>query len=192
MAESELKLDTPCPRCGTSNIPSALRCRQCFHELPIRGSAAAPGPVGSMGSGNLFDWTRPVVACEACGKSNPFNVDVCLDCGAPLPGDGAGRVEDHDGSSRRREAVKGRRRAAPGTASDPSRLNLVWLARLCAVLFMFWGVIDTSSWLNGTTKNLAPSDPAAIRYFVFAIYELVRDFCIMAGIWLLTLLKPRR
>lgn len=185
MAESETRLDLPCPRCGTSNLPSTQRCRQCLQELPSSGAVRSP-------SGGLFDWTRPVIACEACGKSNPFNVDVCLDCGAPIATRGHLRsTEDLDGSSRRREAVKGRRRTNPGLSVDPNWLNLAWLLRLCSVLFLFWGVIETGFWLNSTTKTLTPSDPAGLRYSVFAIYELVRNFCIVVGIWLLTMLKRR-
>jgi hypothetical protein len=39
---------------------------------------------------------------------------------------------------------------------------------------------------------MTPEDPRIIRYSLFAIYELVRDAAIVGGVWLLTLLKPRR
>ncbi len=198
MAESELKLDLPCPRCGTSNLPTAQRCRQCYHEFMV-----ASAELQTLGSertptGDLFDMfppARPMVACEACGKANLLNAETCHACGAPMPGPDEGgqpleSLEAAIGGSRLREAVRSRRRHE--LPENPSWLNFAWLLRLCSVLFLFWGVIDTSIWLTSTTKSLAPSDPAGLRYSVFAIYELVRNLCIVAGVWLLTVLNPRR
>lgn len=190
MAESELKLDLPCPRCGTSNLPTAQRCRQCYHELQ-------PAPAARTPTGDLFDMfppARPLVPCEACGKANLVNAEICLECGAPMPepdlaGQPLDEAEQAAGGSRLREAVRSRRRYE--LPDNASWRNLAWLLRLCSVLFLFWGVVDTSLWLNATTKTLAPTDPAGLRYSVFAIYELVRNLCIVAGVWLLTMLRPR-
>ena len=143
----------------------------------------------------MFPPARPMVACEACGKANLMNAEVCLECGQPMPEPGLGgaaveEVEHAIGGSRLREAVRSRRRYE--LPENPAWLNFAWLLRLCSVLFLFWGVVDTSIWLTATTKTLAPTDPAGLRYSVFAIYELVRDLCIVAGVWLLTMLNPRR
>lgn len=191
MAESELKLDLPCPRCGTSNLPTAQRCRQCFHAFEALPPERTP-------TGDLFDMfppARPLVACEACGKANLQGAESCLDCGEPIPDPGLGgqpvqAFEGQLGGARTREAVRSRRRFE--ALESPSWLNFAWLLRFCSVLFLFWGVLDTSIWLTSTTKGLAPSDPTGLRYSVFAIYELVRDLCIVAGVWLLTMLHPRR
>jgi hypothetical protein len=64
-----------------------------------------------------------------------------------------------------------------------------WLARVGAVLFLFYGVWDTGGWLSASNKDLPPGDPAGLRYTMFAIYELVRNLCVAAGIWLLTTLQ---
>jgi hypothetical protein len=173
MAEPELKLDLPCPRCGTTNLPTAQRCRQCFHEFRAAGADHAPFDGDRPGTGDLFDLFPPNLAAPA----------------EDLGGQPVEDVEAAIGGARLRNAVRARRRAdAP---PNPSWLNFAWLLRLCSVLFLFWGVVDTSIWLTSTTKALAPSDPAGLRYSVFAIYELVRNLCIVAGVWLLTLLNPR-
>lgn len=197
MAESELKLDLPCPRCGTSNLPTAQRCRQCYHEFqpapPDRGGGHERTPTGDLF--DMFPPPRPMVACEACGKANLLTADTCHACGAAmaepeLQGQPLDEAEAALRGSRLREAVRARRRQeAP---EHPSWLNFAWLLRLCSVLFLFWGVLDTSIWLTSTTKALAPTDPAGLRYSVFAIYELVRNLTIVAGVWLLTMLPPRR
>ena len=94
------------------------------------------------------------------------------------------------GPTRLRNAVRARRRHTG--QPNPGWLNLAWLLRLASVLFLFYGVLDTSIWLTNASKTLAPADPAGLRYSVFAVYELVRDLCIVAGVWLLTMLTPRR
>lgn len=176
MAESELKLDIACPRCGTANMPAATKCRQCFHDL----ESGAPG---------LFDLPRvgAAAACPACGKTNPFSIETCVDCGASMT-----RALEHViAPERLRKAVRARRKHE-GAAPSPALINLTWLARLGSVLFLFWGVIDTSFWLNKVTVGMSPEDPIIIHYSLFAIYEIVRDAAIVGGVWLLTYLKPRR
>jgi ribosomal protein L40E len=187
MAESELKLDVACPRCGTPNMPSARKCRQCFQDLepelmpPIAG---APG---------LFDFPRAVASCPVCGKSNVFNIDSCVDCGAAMGPSPSMPTLDQVvvAPERLRKAVRARRKQE-GAVASPAWINLAWLLRLGSVLFLFWGVIDTSFWLDKFTRGMAPEDPLLIRYSLFAIYELVRDVVIVGGVWLLTFLKPRR
>lgn len=85
-------------------------------------------------------------------------------------------------------------RPRPGRAA---RGALVWgflamLIRLAVIAFLLWGVLDTGRWLNATTAGLAPGDPAAIRYNIFAIYELARNATLGAAAWLLTMIRPRR
>lgn len=180
MAESELKLDVACPRCGTANMPSAVKCRQCFGDLE-----PAAGPPG------LFDFPRAMVPCPACGRSNAFSLDNCADCGAAMVPQRMPTLEQVIAPERLRKAVRARRKL-DGPASSPALINLTWLLRLGSVLFLFWGLIDTSFWLDKFTRGMAPEDPLIIRYSLFAIYEIVRDAAIVGGIWLLTFLKPRR
>jgi hypothetical protein len=155
MAESELKLDVACPRCGTSNMPAASKCRQCFQDLSAVAPDTAPAP-------GLFDVPPATLALDHV-------------------------VEP----TRLRRAVRARRKQA-GTPASPALFNLAWLLRLASVVFLFWGVIDTSMWLDKLTHTMQPEDPRILRYSLFAIYEIVRDAAIVGGVWLLTLLKPRR
>jgi hypothetical protein len=187
MAEPELKLDVACPRCGTPNMPAAQKCRQCFQDLVPQ---AGTGPLNG-GSPGLFDFPRAVVTCPQCGKSNAFNLDTCVDCGAAMAGTGMPSLEQVIAPARLRKAVRARRKQE-STSPTPAWINLAWLLRLGSVLFLFWGVIDTSFWLDKLTRGMAPDDPTIIRYSLFAIYEIVRDAAIVGGVWLLTFLKPRR
>ncbi|MDB5099612.1 MAG: Double zinc ribbon [Cyanobacteria bacterium RYN_339] len=187
MAESELKLDVACPRCGTSNMPAAHKCRQCFQDL----SAIAPPVPDNAPPPGLFDFPRAALTCPACGKTNTFSLDTCVDCGASMAGGRPPSLEQVIAPTRLRKAVRARRKheGAPGS---PALFNLAWLLRLASVIFLFWGVIDTSFWLDKLTRGMAPEDPTIIRYSLFAIYEIVRNAAIVGGVWLLTLLKPRR
>ena len=179
MAESELKLDIACPRCGTSNMPAARKCRQCFADLE---SASAPG---------LFDFPRAITPCPQCGLGNAFNLDECPDCGSPMTPGKIPSLEQVIAPERMRKAVRSGRRKLQA-APTPAWINLAWLLRLASVLFLFWGIIDTSFWLDKFTRGMQPDDPLIIRYSLFAIYELVRDAVIVGAVWLLTFLKPRR
>jgi len=187
MAESELKLDIACPRCGTSNMPAAHKCRQCFQDLS---AVAAPAPEPPTNPG-LFDFPRAAQICGSCGKANAFSLDTCAECGAPMGLGRAPTLEQAIAPTRLRKAVRARRKQG-GTPASPALFNLAWLLRLASVIFLFWGVIDTSFWLDKLTRGMAPEDPTIIRYSLFAIYEIVRDAAIVGGVWLLTLLKPRR
>ncbi|HEY9723467.1 MAG TPA: zinc ribbon domain-containing protein [Oscillatoriaceae cyanobacterium] len=175
MAESELKLDMPCPWCGTPNEPSALRCLQCYQDLT---------PQPRPGEPALFDLPRPQITCPSCGRTNLLNVTQCLECGAPMTPEAA------NGSSSLRAAARGRRK---GLVSELfGWIKFSWVLRLASVLFLFWGVVDTSTWLTNITAGLPAEDGAALHYSVFAIFELIRDICLVAGVWLLTYLSPRQ
>jgi hypothetical protein len=187
MAESELKLDVACPRCGTSNMPAAHKCRQCFQDL----AAVAPAIPDNAPAPGLFDFPRAALTCPACGKTSAFSLDTCVECGAAMAGGRAPTPEQAIAPTRLRKAVRARRKHV-GAAGSPSIFNLTWLLRLGAVLFLFWGVIDTSFWLDKVNRGPAPEDTTVMRYSLFAIYEIVRDAAIAGGVWLLTLLKPRR
>lgn len=185
MAEPDLKLDIPCPRCGTHNLPIARRCRQCHLELGY--------PPDRPAGGTLIDLTRSFVICGTCGKSNPFNSDLCVECGAeigspdsPVRGLPVGELEAAVGVPRR---PRNRRKSVWSVSALGHRW--VWLARAGAVAFLFYGVVDTGQWLSVSNRDLPPADPAGLRYTMFAIYELVRNLCVAVGVWLLTHLGQR-
>ncbi|MEB3224051.1 MAG: zinc ribbon domain-containing protein [Candidatus Sericytochromatia bacterium] len=186
MAEPDLKLDSPCPRCGTPHPLQARRCRHCYHDLSVRMERSNPNP--------LLEFARPLVVCEACGKSNPFSSDVCLECGGDMiPAQEAGVAPGADASallSGKPRAGRQRRRAA--TAAVGRHLSIALLMRVAALGFLFWGVVDTSVWLTRTNETLAPGNPAALQYTVFAVYELIRNASLVLGVWLLTSLGGRR
>lgn len=175
MAESELKLEMPCPWCGTPNEPAALRCRQCYQDL-----TPAPRPAEPA----LFDLPKPQITCPSCGRTNLLNVAQCLECGAPMT------PEAPNAPSSLRAAARGRRR---GLLKELfGWVTVGWLLRLAAVLFLFWDVLDTSNWLTRMSHGLPAGDAAALDYNVFAIFELVRDLCLVTGVWLLTALGRHR
>lgn len=172
MAESELKLEAPCPWCGTPNGVSASRCRQCYQDLgPAAEAEEAPaGPA-------LFEISRVAAACPACGKANFLSGERCFECGAPM------RAAARPAKARRRplrlEAMSG-------------WVKLGWLLRLVSVLFLFWSMIDTSLWLTHATAGQATQHAAATRFTVHAIFELMRNMGLVAGIWLITFLHVGR
>jgi ribosomal protein L37E len=183
MAEPDLKLDIPCPRCGTNNLPIARRCRHCHLEFGYSAERVS--------GGNLIDLTRSFVICGTCGKSNYFNSELCADCGSEISqtdttvqGMPLGELEAAVGNGRR---TRPRRRHTLSASALAARFT--WLARVGAVLFLFYGVWDTGSWLSASNKDLPPGDPAGLRYTMFAIYELVRNLCVAVGVWLLTLVR---
>lgn len=142
----------------------------------------------------MIDLTRSFVVCGTCGKSNPFNSELCVECGAEIGatensvrGMPLGELEAAVGASRR---PRTRRRTLLSSTVLVQRL--IWLARVGAVAFIFYGVVDTGNWLSTSNRDLAPADPAGLRYTMFAIYELVRNLCVAVGIWLLTSLATRR
>jgi ribosomal protein L40E len=187
MAEPDLKLDFPCPQCGTPHPAQARRCRHCYHDLSLRIERPHPNP--------LLEFARPLVVCETCGKSNPFSSDVCLECGGDMVPvlDAAGPgASEHPSllTGRPRPGARPRRR---GSVASLGRLvSLRGLVRVAAVGFLFWGVVDTSIWLTRTNESLAPGNPAALQYTAFALYELVRNASLVLGVWLLTSLGGRR
>ena len=68
----------------------------------------------------------------------------------------------------------------------------VWYSTNQCVTWHYRGVVDTSTWLTNITAGLPAEDGAALHYSVFAIFELIRDICLVAGVWLLTYLSPRQ
>ncbi|MEB3284253.1 MAG: zinc ribbon domain-containing protein [Candidatus Sericytochromatia bacterium] len=184
MAEPDLKLDVPCPRCGTTNLPIARRCRHCHLDIGFSQKEF----VGS----NLIELARSSVVCGACGSTNPFNAEICGECGSELTvsehvfrGIPLDELETPAPAPRR-----SRRRRSPGSLLN-LYLRMVGPARVAALLFLLYGVVDTGSWLSTSNKDLAPADPAGLRYTLFAIYELLRNACVAGGVWLLTSFQPR-
>lgn len=187
MAESKLKLELPCPRCGMLNGPSALRCRQCAHELESASMADWPQPAP-------FDLPGVIASCPKCGMAAGLGADVCGGCGEPLGSAGA----ELDGAATRSDGIKaGRLRPRPRRKVGPllskaGWSNLIGLVRLLSAVFLIWSVVDSGIWLNGITRTQAISDVAATRYTTHAIYELVRNCVLVAALWLLTLSRPAK
>lgn len=186
MAESELKLDTPCRWCGTPNAPGSARCRHCFQDLEERVAEerAEEGPA-------LFDMARPPAPCPACGKVNMLSTDKCLECGASMRSGKTGPLpEPTPEPAGLKAAARARRRAIAAPALHWGAVAF-WV-RLGSVLFLFWSILDTGTWLANVTSGLKADNPVALRYNTFAVYELLRNFCLVAGLWLLTLLRLGR
>jgi hypothetical protein len=181
MAESKLKLELPCPRCGMLNGPTALRCRQCAHELETASMPDWPQPAP-------FDLPGVIANCPNCGMAAGAGADVCGGCGGPL---GAAQPEPETAKSARLRP-RPRRKVGPIWLKKAGVANLVWLARLLSALFLIWSVVDSGVWLNGITRTQAISDVAATRYTTHAIYELVRNCVLVAALWLLTMPRPAK
>ena len=177
MAESELKLEALCPWCGTPNGGTESQCRQCYQAL---GGASEPDAAGP----SLFDVSRVAAACPACGKTNLLSGDRCFDCGQSMR---AGRRAVEPPASR---SARFRRRSLRIGAAG--WVKATWLLRLASVLYLFWCVIDTSLWLNNATASLATQHAAATRFTVLAIFVVVRNMALVAGVWLLTFLPVGR
>ncbi|MEB3195769.1 MAG: zinc ribbon domain-containing protein [Candidatus Sericytochromatia bacterium] len=186
MAESDLRLESPCPRCGNSNLPIARRCRHCFHELPIPQERPEPA--------QIIDLSRSFLVCSLCGKSSPHHASACQSCGGELDLPAVGGmplmdVEAALGQDRPR-GLRARRRGVGASLSRP--LRWVPLLRVAAIAFVLWGVVDTGRWLSEMNRTLSPADPAGLRYTTFAIYELVRNIALAGCVWLLTALATER
>lgn len=179
MAESELKLEALCPWCGTPNGGTESRCRQCYQEL---GGAAEADE--ALAGPSLFDVSRVAAACPACGKTNLLSGKSCFECGQPMRA--ARRAVEPPASRSARFRRRSLRIGAAGW------IKATWLLRLASVLYMFWCVIDTSLWLNHATAPLATQHAAATRFTVHAIFEVVRNMALVAGLWLLTFLHVGR
>lgn len=187
MAESELKLDIPCPWCGTPNTPASARCRHCFQDLEERVDEKPEELPEERPA--LFDMTRPTPPCPSCGNVNMLSTDECLECGASMKG---GRPAPAPEPAVEKRSLKAAARTRRRPAFSLPALNwstAIFLVRLGSVLYLFWGVLDTSTWLNNVTSGLKPDSFAAVRYNIFAVFELVRNICLVLGIWLLTFLR---
>lgn len=180
MAESKLKLELPCPRCGMLNGPTALRCRQCAQELETASMADWPQPAP-------FDLPGVIASCPKCGMAAGAGADVCGGCGEPL---GQPMAEPETARASRLRP-RPRRKGGP-LVSKAGLANLIWLVRLLSALFLIWSVVDSGVWLNGITRTQSISDVAAARYTTHAIYELVRNCVLVAALWLLTMPRPAR
>lgn len=189
MAESELKLENPCRWCGTPNAPGSARCRHCFQDLEERVVDEAPEVPEEKPA--LFDMARPTPPCPACGKINMLSTDDCLDCGASMRAKTGPLPDAPIEPGGLKAAARARRRSMP-TVPALNGDTVVFLVRLGSVIYLFWGILDTSTWLNNVTSGLKPENPVALRYNIFAVYELLRNFCLVVGLWLLTALRPRR
>ena len=183
MADPNLQTELLCPRCQTPNQPHALRCRQCFSDL------------GGLRVPVFAERPRQLAHCASCGRANAFGAEACVECGealsAPaataLPGEPAASAALPETSPRARRQAPRRR-----SLKLPAGVTLPLLVRVAAVAYLFWGLYDTSAWLDRVTTTLAPADPAALRYNLYAIFELARHAGIVLGVWLLTMLRPAR
>lgn len=170
MADMDFKLEQICPLCGTGNPTAARRCSQCLQELAERHEPSADSVAA------LFE-RGPAVGFNArFGASDPF-----AEASLPTPENPAPLSPLRPNRPRRR----------PALVSSTAVSRLVFFARLSSVLFLLWGVLDTSAWLTRVTAGLAANDIAAVRYSVFAVYEVLRDVALVIGVWLLTLLRPK-
>jgi hypothetical protein len=122
--------------------------------------------------------------CRHCGRLNALNAPRCLDCNEAFQ-----EASEPPQPSSTRQAPRARRKPS----LLPSAAFFAGLLRLGALAFLFYDLFDGGNWLANVTAGLAPSDPAALRYDVYAVYETLRDMALVGGIWLLTaMVAPRR
>lgn len=79
IARAKAGPDVACPYCGTRNLATAERCKQCSGDLQGGEKREAGRVVGAYHPG-----AAPPIVCTACGTENPAIVTKCSNCGAPL------------------------------------------------------------------------------------------------------------
>lgn len=79
IARAEAGPDVACPYCGTRNLSTAERCKQCSGDLKGGDKREAGRVVGAYRPG-----AAPPVTCGACGAQNAATATKCAKCGAPL------------------------------------------------------------------------------------------------------------
>lgn len=79
IARAKAGPDVACPYCGTRNLATAERCKQCSGDLQGGEKREAGRVVGAYRPG-----AAPPVTCANCGTENPAAATKCANCGAPL------------------------------------------------------------------------------------------------------------
>lgn len=79
IARAKAGPDIACPYCGTRNLSTAERCKQCSGDLKGGEKREAGRVVGAYRPG-----AAPPVTCSSCGAQNPAAATKCSQCGAPL------------------------------------------------------------------------------------------------------------
>ncbi len=79
IARAQAGPDIACPYCGTRNLATAERCKQCAGELQGGEKREAGRVVGAYRPG-----AAPPIVCSACGTENAATATKCINCGAPL------------------------------------------------------------------------------------------------------------
>ena len=79
IARAQAGPDIACPYCGTRNLATAERCKQCGGELKGGEKREAGRVVGAYRPG-----AAPPIVCAACGTENPATATKCSNCGSPL------------------------------------------------------------------------------------------------------------
>lgn len=79
IAQAQAGPDIHCGFCGTRNVATATKCRQCGAEL----KAGTKRQVGKV-VGALQSEQAPPIACAVCGAENPAAALRCAKCGSPL------------------------------------------------------------------------------------------------------------
>lgn len=81
-------IEQKCENCGTTfesrlaPDADALQHGRSFHQWRP-GPAHAPSPANSHSAVSGSDWSI-IVRCSKCGKGNPWNATVCMQCGGSL------------------------------------------------------------------------------------------------------------
>lgn len=79
IARAKAGPDVACPYCGTRNLATAERCKQCSGDLQGGEKREAGRVVGAY-----RPEAAPPIACTNCGTENPATATKCASCGAPL------------------------------------------------------------------------------------------------------------
>ncbi|MCA9870807.1 MAG: zinc ribbon domain-containing protein [Anaerolineae bacterium] len=79
IARAQAGPDVACPYCGTRNLATAERCKQCGGDLQGGEQREAGRVVGAYRPG-----AGPPIVCDNCGSENPATATKCANCGAPL------------------------------------------------------------------------------------------------------------
>lgn len=197
MVESERRLDMECPYCGFDNSPASMRCERCSRVIqPESRDSAVPG---------TYTFRGPFLVCAVCARPNAHGTTECVACQAPFD---VGTPEPARATAELPPQARSRAAASPSGSSErlarsgrSARSGVAWMkvlgplavvVRVLTLVLLLWGVWDTGSWLNSVTRGMRVDDVSAIRYNVFAIYELLRNLTLGSAVWLLTGFMPVR
>jgi hypothetical protein len=79
IARAKAGPDVACPFCGTRNLATAERCKQCGGDLKEAKAREAGRTVGAYRPG-----VAAPIKCANCGTENVATATKCANCGAPL------------------------------------------------------------------------------------------------------------